>query len=200
MVLTLAGAAGPLSRGVLISANMARIRLTAICLVTFPVGIVRLLAGARPDPGLARRRWGELILLGRSFLASGIARGVYPPDRGRRLGGRLRRRVSRPSPILLLVGLSQRRLQPPRRLSGARTRPAGSHHRLDRDPGVLQGRGFFFVLTLPAARLRYRAGGRVQFLHSPSDHHRLSTSIPPLGQRLARATVTGDLLMTLAGR
>jgi EmrB/QacA subfamily drug resistance transporter len=204
MVLALAGAAGPLLGGLLISANIAGLGWRAIFLVNIPVGIAALLLGrrligeSRPNPS------SRLDPLGTLVLSAGLLAIFYPLIEGRQLGWPTWTFacLGASVPLLGLFAFTQARLA-----------QAGGTPLLDltllRFRGTAVGlvvtlaffgaTSFFFVLTLfLQLGLGYSAlKTGISFLPFSIGIILGSGGASPLGQRYGRNAVTaGTLIMT----
>jgi MFS family permease len=206
MVLALAGAAGPLLGGVLLSADVAGLGWRAIFLVNVPVGAAALAAGLQLIPGAPAERSRRLSIPGVAVLTLALVAVFYPLIEGRELGwpAWAFALLGVSAPLLALFTIMQLRLA----RSG---RPPLVDLALFRSPGTSAGlavaliffgaTSFFFILTLYLqSGLGYsplRTG--LSFLPFSAGIIIGSVGAAPLGQRFGRAAAgVGALAMTAA--
>ncbi|HEY7143147.1 MAG TPA: MFS transporter [Streptosporangiaceae bacterium] len=206
MVLALAGAAGPLLGGILLSANIAGLGWRAIFLINVPVGAAAFAAGIRHIPASPADLSRQVSAPSVAVLTLALVAVFYPLIQGRDLGWPAWAFVMLGMSVPLLAGfaLMQHRLA----RSG---RPPMVDLALFRSPATSTGlavaliffgaTSFFFILTLYLqSGLGYsplRTG--LSFIPFSAGIIAGSATAAPLGQRFGRAAAgAGTLAMTAA--
>jgi EmrB/QacA subfamily drug resistance transporter len=205
MVLALAGAAGPLLGGILLTANVAGLGWRAIFLVNVPVGAAALVAGLRRIPEAQPDRSKQLSVPSVAVLTLALVALFYPLIQGRQLGWPAWAFVllAMSVPLLGLFGLMQFRLA----RSG---RSPLVDLALFRVPGTSTGlvialvffgaTSFFFILTLYLQSGLGYSPLRTGISFTPFSAGIIvgSAGSAPLGQRFGRAAVGGGALALTA--
>ena len=204
MVLALAGAAGPLLGGILLSADVAGLGWRAIFLVNVPVGAAALAAGLRIIPGAPADRSRHLSIPSVAVLTLALVAMFYPLIEGRELGWPAWAFVMLGMSVPLLAVFTFMQLRLARGGRSPMVDPA-----LFRSPGTSAGlavalvffgaTSFFFILTLYLQSGLGYSPLRTGLSFTPFSAGIIvgSAGAAPLGQRFGRAAIgVGTLAMT----